>query len=151
MAKMYNNDAPGLKSLTRIKSPPTIWLRVTRGCTKSTGPLITSPPPKCGAKFFPRLSQAKTNPSHLKHIQAPWNRHHQTPSKTVQNPKDRGKSPNYLPNFGLDPNYFPSPPGDMHVYFHFTPEYLWYSDTLPPSGWKKLHRISSANLKRGQP
>ena len=55
MAKMYNNDAPGLKSLTRIKSPPTIWLRVTRGCTKSTGPLITFPPPKCGAKFFPRL------------------------------------------------------------------------------------------------
>ena len=98
MAKLDNNNVPGLKFLTSIKFPPTIWLRVTHGCTKFTEPLFT-PPPRCGTKFLPRLSLNFASRQRRILVfyctfELPRARHHK---KTGQTPKPRGKTPNYLP------------------------------------------------------
>ena len=154
---MDNNNVPGLKSLTRIKSPPTIWLRVTHGCTKSTGPLTTSPPPKCGAKFFPRLplnlassppsqNESQSSTAHLSSLEP-------APPDTI---KTRSKPP----KIEVNPQIY-SPilvwtliiflPSQIYArVFSFHPRiFVEFGHTS--AGWKKLHRISSENLKRGQP
>ena len=77
-----------------------------------------------------------------------------TIKKRAKNPKNRGKTLNYFPNLGLDPNFFPSPPcpanvNFVHPWVEYTIQFTIYA--LPDPGvfceCVELYNNSNVKLK----